>query len=80
MTTETLSITHVRILIDADARLAFVSVREFDDSYPDHPFTDADSTYTSEDYNGADWLAEARAIATDYAEQWGVRTIVEEHA
>jgi hypothetical protein len=77
MTAET---THVRILIDADARLAFVSVREYDVSYPDHPFTDADSTYTSADYHGADWLAEARAIAADYAEQWGVRTIVEEHA
>jgi hypothetical protein len=77
MTTET---THVRILIDADARIAFVSVREFDDSYPDHPFTDADCVYTDAEYNGADWLAEARAIAADYAEQWGVRTIIEEHA
>jgi hypothetical protein len=80
MTTETLSITHVRILIDADARIAFVSVREFDDSYPDHPWTDADSTYTDAEYNGDAWLDHARAIAADYAEQWGVRTIVEAHA
>ena len=72
--------THVRILIDADARLAFVSVREFDDAYPDHPFTDDDCTYTSADYHGADWLAEARFVANGLAKQWGLVDIVEERA
>jgi hypothetical protein len=78
MTTETLSITHVRILIDADARIAFVSVREFDDAYGG--WNDDDCTYTSADYHGADWLEEARFIARDLASQWCVRTIVEAHA
>lgn len=72
--------THARILIDAAARIAFVSIRLYDESYGDHPWIDEDATYTDADYNGAQWLEEARAIARDLAEQWGVRTIVEQHA
>jgi hypothetical protein len=77
MTPET---THVRILIDADARIAFVSVREYDVSYPDHPWNDDDCTYTSADSHGADWLAEARFVANGLAKQWGLVDIVEKRA
>ena len=71
---------HVLILIDADARMAAVTLREFDDAYPDHPFTDADGAVIDADYYGDAWLEQARAYATDLASQWGVRAIVEEHA
>ena len=71
---------HVQILIDADAGMAVVSVRLYDESYPDHPFTDEDGAIIDADYNGAEWLEEARLIARDLAEQWGIRTIVEDFA
>lgn len=70
--------SYVRILIDADARIAFVSVREFDDAYGG--WNDDDCTYTSADYHGADWLAEARFVANGLAKQWGLVDIVEERA
>ena len=74
------TLNHVRILIDADGKMAAVTVREHDDAYPDHPFTDADGAVIDADYYGAEWLEHARAYARELADQWGIRTIVEEHA
>ena len=69
---------HVQILIDAD--MAAVTVREFDDGYPDHPYTDVDGALIDAEFYGAEWLEHARAYARELAAQWGIRTIVEQHA
>lgn len=66
---------HIHILIDADARIAQISVWIRD--IVDGCWDDAEHTYASEDWHGADWLAKARADADALARRFGLIDIVE---